>query len=132
MAERPYSVVSLGYVSLYLHDLTEAVAFYSQVFGPPDCDENGELYGWKMGSTWLTLFPSIGGPHKESNPRNAEFAIQVSAVEEGDRLYEALIAAGAKKCMAPRDTKMYEPMRFGCVDDPFGVRIDVYCLLGPT
>jgi hypothetical protein len=22
---------------------------------------------------------------------------------------------------------MYEPMRFACVDDPFGVRIDVYC-----
>ncbi len=28
--------------------------------------------------------------------------------------------------MSPADTKMYEPMRFACVDDPFGVRIDVY------
>jgi hypothetical protein len=26
----------------------------------------------------------------------------------------------------PEDTEMYEPMRFCCVDDPFGVRIDVY------
>ncbi len=22
---------------------------------------------------------------------------------------------------------MYEPMRFACVDDPFGVRVDIYC-----
>ncbi len=29
--------------------------------------------------------------------------------------------------MPPDDTKIYEPMRFACVDDPFGVRIDVYC-----
>jgi hypothetical protein len=40
------------------------------------------------------------------------------------------MAAGARPCMAPRDTSMYEPMRFGCVDDPFGVRIDVYCRVG--
>jgi hypothetical protein len=24
---------------------------------------------------------------------------------------------------------MYEDMRFSCVDDPFGVRIDIYCPL---
>ena len=29
----------------------------------------------------------------------------------------------------PTDTKMYEPMRFACVDDPFGVRVDIYCPL---
>jgi uncharacterized glyoxalase superfamily protein PhnB len=65
----------------------------------------------------------------ESNPRNTEFAIQVAAVEEVDRLHHALIAAGAKEYMAPADTRMYKPMRFACSDDPFGVRIDIYCPL---
>ena len=31
------------------------------------------------------------------------------------------------KDMEPEDTCMYEPMRFCCVDDPVGIRIDVYC-----
>ena len=35
----------------------------------------------------------------------------------------------AKDCWTPEDTEMYEPMRFSCVDDPFGVRINVYCLI---
>jgi uncharacterized glyoxalase superfamily protein PhnB len=128
---RPYQIVSLNYVSLYVNDFQEAIAFYTQVFGPPEYDEDeGSLYGWRMGSTWLTMFPAKAGTSRDSNPRNTEFAVQVSSLEEVDALYNALIGAGAKECMAPRDTKMYEEMRFGCVDDPFGVRIDVYCPLG--
>jgi uncharacterized glyoxalase superfamily protein PhnB len=66
----------------------------------------------------------------QGNPRNTEFAIQLATPDEVDRLYGALITAGATFCRAPSDTRMYEPMRYCCVDDPFGVRIDVYCPAG--
>ena len=126
--KRPYRVINLNYVSLYLNTLSEAVTFYSRVFGPPESvDQKQDIFGWRMGSTWLTLLPSKAGLEPDSNPRSTEFAVQVSAVVEVDHLYQALIAAGAKACMPPADTVMYEPMRFCCVDDPFGVRIDVYC-----
>lgn len=131
--QRPYRVVDLNYVSLYVNDFEAAVSCYSQVFGPPESiNEKGIIYGWKMGSTWLTVFPSTAGTQPGSNPRNTEFAVQVSAVEEVDLLFQALVAAGAKPFMWPEDTTMYEPMRFACVDDPFGVRIDVYCPLPPA
>ena len=68
----------------------------------------------------------------EGNPRNAEFAIQVETPEQVDVLYEKLIAAGAKDCLKPEDTEMYDKMRFSCVDDPFGIRIDVICPLMVT
>lgn len=130
-ANDSYRIVDLNYVSLYFKDLDRALAFYSTVFGEPEVVEQDPIiYGYRMGSTWLTLFPSAGGTSKESNPRNAEFAIQVTAPQEVDALYNALIAAGAVECMPVRDTVMYEPMRYGCVDDPFGVRIDVYCPAG--
>ncbi len=129
----PFRIVGLGYVSLYIHDLDRAMAFYGRVFGPPNSTPEGdEPAGWKMGSTWLTIFPSTAGASPSSNPRNTEFAIQVTSPEEVDTLHGALVEAGARVCMAPRDTTMYEPMRFGCVDDPFGVRIDVYCPLDPS
>jgi uncharacterized glyoxalase superfamily protein PhnB len=127
---RPYQIVGLNYVSLYVKDFKAAISFYSKVFGPPEYKEGDEeIYGWRMGSTWLTVFQANAGTSKDSNPRNTEFAVQVSAPEEVDALYSALLEAGAKECMAPRDTTMYEEMRYGCVDDPFGVRIDVYCPL---
>ena len=127
-AQRPYRIVDLNYVSLYLQDLEAAVGFYTQVFGPPDSvDAPRQTYGWRLGATWLTLLPSRAGTARDSNPRNTEFAVQVAAPEEVDRLLAALIAAGARSFMAAEDTAMYEAMRFGCVDDPFGVRIDVYC-----
>jgi uncharacterized glyoxalase superfamily protein PhnB len=128
--QQSYQIVGLSYVSLYYKDLAEAVAFYTQVFGPPNSvDTPKAIYGWRMGSTWLTLLPSKAGTNPASNPSNSEFAIQVQSTGEVDQLYQALLAAGAQECMAPADTCMYDPMRFACVDDPFGVRIDVYCPL---
>jgi uncharacterized glyoxalase superfamily protein PhnB len=126
--ERPYQIVGLQYVSLYLEDFEQAISFYTQVFGNPTAiDQQRRIYGWHMGNTWLTLFTSVVGTVPGSNPRNTEFAIQVAVPDQVDQLYQALISAGATICMAPADTEMYEPMRFACVDDPFGVRIDVYC-----
>jgi len=127
---KPFKIIDLNFVSLYFLNLAEAVAFYTKIFGPPDqIYEKGPHYGWELGATWLTLFESKIGTVKESNPRNAEFAIQVAEPDEVDRMYAAFLAAGAKTCMKPEDTEMYVPMRFACVDDPFDVRIDVYCLI---
>jgi uncharacterized glyoxalase superfamily protein PhnB len=120
-------VISLNYPSFYVKDYETAIAFYTQVFGPPQSDKP-RIKGWKLGDTWLTLFPSTDMGHDpEANPRNAEFAIQVATPEQVDALYHALLEAGAKVCMEPKDTEMYDPMRFCCVDDPVGIRIDVYC-----
>ncbi|MBE0697234.1 MAG: hypothetical protein IH586_09945, partial [Anaerolineaceae bacterium] len=76
---------------------------------------------------WLEMAASQHGTGPGSNPRNTEFAVQVAAAEEVDALFLALIEAGAKQLMPPQDTTMYEAMRFACVDDPFGVRIDIIC-----
>ena len=123
-----FEIVSLNYVSAYVQDYETAVSFYTQVFGPPQVAEvKAGIHGWPMGNTWLTLFPSSQGTHPESNPRNLEFAIQVAEPAQVDALHAALVAAGATSCWNPEDTEMYEPMRFAAVDDPFGVRIDVYC-----
>jgi catechol 2,3-dioxygenase-like lactoylglutathione lyase family enzyme len=128
-----FRIVTLNYVSLYVHDLPDAVNFYARVFGPPEYVEADEaVYGFRLGATWLTLFPSSAGPAPGSNPRNTEFAIQVSDSAEVDRLHQALLAAGARNCRSPCDTRMYEPMRFGCVDDPFGVRVSIYAPLTPA
>jgi len=123
-----FQIVGLNYVSLYIEVFIAAIGFYERVFGPAEnVDEEGQIYGWWMGSTWLAVFPSKAGTHEGSNPRNVEFAIQVSTPEEVDVLHRALLTAGAKNCWSPEDTTMYEEMRFSCVDDPFGVRIDIYC-----
>ncbi len=53
----------------------------------------------------------------------------MAAPDEVDALFNKMVAAGAAVCRAPKDTWMYERMRFCAVDDPVGVRIDVYCLL---
>ncbi len=121
-----FRVVDLNYVSLYLEDLDGGVEFYGELFGPPVYEE-GRLRGWRMGATWLTLFPSDAGTCTGENPRNTEYAIQVERPGQVDVLYRRLLDLGSVVCREPEDTWMYEPMRFACVDDPFGVRIDIYC-----
>lgn len=123
---RDFTIVDLNYVSLYLKDYEKAVGFYTRVFGSPDTAE-GAIHGWRMGRTWLTLFPAKDGMSPQSNPRNSEFAIQVARSEEVDRLFDLLVREGATSAWPPEDTEMYEKMRFSCVEDPFGTRIDVYC-----
>jgi hypothetical protein len=44
-----------------------------------------------------------------------------------DALHALLLEWGSRTVMAPRDTWMYERLRYACVDDPFGLRLDVYC-----
>ncbi len=122
MTQSAYHIVDLNFMSIYVKDVAAAVNFYSEVFGAPaSVDTPKQIYGWRMGATWLTLLPSNIGTYPQSDPRNTEFAIQLASPEEVDRLYQALLTAGAKNCMQPADTAMYEPMRFACVnDDPVG------------
>lgn len=121
-----YQATGLGFPSFYLKDFAEAVAFYTKIFGPTP-DPESRIQGWKLGDTWLTFFPAEDmGRDPNANPRNAEFAIRVAAPEQVDALYDAFIAAGATSCMAPQDTRMYDKMRYCAVDDPFGIRVDVY------
>ncbi len=124
------SVIGLGYFSVYVLDFERAIAFYSRVFGPPKASAaSGRHHGWQMGNSWLTVFDGAVGASVAANPRNAEFALQVTTVAEVNALYDALIAAGGTAAMKPAGTEMYEPMYYGCLDDPFGLRIDVYCQL---
>lgn len=127
---KTFTIVDLNYISLYIKDYEEAIAFYTKVFGEPEtAPEDMALRGWRMGATWLTIFPSKEGSDPQGNPRNAEFAIEVSKPEDVDALYQALLDAGATAGWEPKDTEMYDPMRFAYVDDPFGVRIDIICPL---
>ncbi len=124
------SIVGLQYVSLYFQDLRKAIEFYSAVLGPPDeVMEEKTIWGWRMGSTWLTLFDAKIGTTPGRNPGNTEFAIQVASQEQVDEWVARFVQHGAQVCMAPEDTWMYETMRFAAIDDPFGVRIDVFCPL---
>jgi len=125
-----YEIRALRFPSFYVKAFDEAVAFYTKIFGETEFEEQG-LKGWKLGDTWITLFSSAKGevPAIGENPSNAEFAVEVAAPEQVDALHAALVAEGATSCMAPKDTWMYEDMRFCAVDDPFGIRVDVYCPL---
>jgi catechol 2,3-dioxygenase-like lactoylglutathione lyase family enzyme len=127
-----YTFKGLRYPSFYIRDYEKAIAFYTTVFGPPQNDDP-RIKGWFIGDSWLTLFPAGDlGHDPDANPRNAEFAIEVTEPGDVDRLYEAMLAAGAVDCMAPEDTRMYEQMRFCAVDDPVGIRIDVFCPAEPS
>lgn len=121
------AVQGLYFPSFYFKDFEKACAFYTQVLGPPDVDKE-KLKGWELGNTWLTFFPSEGGaPSPGRNPQNAEFAIQVQTPAEVDVLFKAMVSAGATPFCEPEDTWMYEEMRFSGVDDPFGIRVDIFC-----
>jgi len=125
-----FTIVDLNYFTIYVKEFEAAVAFYTKVFGEPDYSEDdGRILGWPMGKTYLTVMTCDQGPVRDENPRNAEFAIQVAKPNEVDRLHRALVKAGATDFWDARDTVMYHPMRFAVVDDPFGVRIDIYCPL---
>ena len=75
-----FTITGLYFPSFYVQEFDKAVSFYSEVFGTPETNLE-RLKGWKLGNTWLTLFPSDEGTAAGKNPRNAEFAVQVAAPE---------------------------------------------------
>jgi uncharacterized glyoxalase superfamily protein PhnB len=93
--------------------------FFRQVFGPPAYIEGQYTHGWKIGDSWLTVFPA-----QEGNPKNLEIPIYLQTAQEVDRLYDAFIEAGAQGDR-PKDTIMYLPVRMAIVTDPFGVAFNL-------
>jgi len=116
-----FGIVGVNYVDIYVKDYRAALDYYTEVFGPAEYIEGDDTHGWRLGRTWLTVFPAADG-----NPRNVCFSIEMTSTLEADKLHQAFIKAGGKG-EAPRETRMYENMYYCPVEDPFGSRILVYC-----
>lgn len=122
----PAAILGVAYPSFYFKDVDQAVALYEAVFGPCAYHEDG-FHGLKLGDTWLTLFDPKMAPRPGENPANAEIALRVATPADVDALHAKFLEHGATSVMKPQDTWMYEPMRYACLDDPLGVRWDLYC-----
>lgn len=104
-------------VALFFEEYETAVDFYRQVLGPPAYVEGDSTNGWRIGQTWLTLFPS-----KKGNPQNAEVQFMMATPADAEKLQRAFIAAGATG-PAPSNELMYEPIRYCSITDPFGTEL---------
>jgi len=115
--EPKFNFIGLHGIALYFAEYETAVAYYTNVLGPPAYVEGKSTKGWWIGNIWLTLFPSESG-----NPQNTEIHFLLNTPEEAERLQDAFIKAGGKG-ETPSDQIMYEPIRFCPVIDPFGTSI---------
>jgi len=113
--EPRFAVRALGGVSLYHEDHDAAVAFFTEVLGPPGYVEGPEVRAWMLGAGTLTLFEARSG-----NPVGVEVTLEVDEPDEVDRLHAAFLAAGAREERAPADTLLFAPVRRSVVRDPFG------------
>lgn len=60
-SSKSFTIVDLNFVSIYVKDYEKAVDYYSRVFGPArELTEKEDHHGWRMGRTWLTVFPARG------------------------------------------------------------------------
>jgi hypothetical protein len=109
-----------GGPTLWFADYDGAVAYYTEVLGPPDYEENDTTRGWRIGSSWLTLF--AGG---DGHPSNVEIGIEMQSPEEADRLQRAFVDAGGTG-LDPSDELMYAPVHSCFVTDPFGTDIHLF------
>lgn len=109
--------------ALYFSDYEAAVAYYSEVLGPPAYIEGAGTRGWRLGNTWLTLLKG-----KSGHPSNVELNIVMETPEEAERLQAAFLKAGGSG-EPPSDQLMYEPVRFCPVQDPFGTDVLIICPL---
>lgn len=100
--------------TLYYQDYQAALDFVRQVFGNPVYVEGEFTHGWRIGRSWLTVFPA-----KKGIPTNVDIPLYLQSAGEVDRLYAAFIEAGAIG-EEPQNTLMYEPVRMAIVTDPFG------------
>jgi len=111
-----YKFSGIQGATLFYQQYAQALAFFRQVFGEPAYVEGEFTHGWKIGHSWLTVFPAGAG-----SPANLEIPIYLQAPEEVDKLYAAFIAAGAQGEL-PIETLMYTPVYMTVVTDPFGVQ----------
>lgn len=117
--EPQFEFMGINGVALFFNDYEGAVSYYSQVLGPPVYVEGDFTRGWRVGNTWLTLFPEKAG-----TPKNAEIHFYMKTPAEAERLQAAFIEAGGSGD-PPIDTLMFEPIRFCAVQDLFGTKIVV-------
>ena len=122
-APEPRFEVATRGTTLFYEDYEQAVAFYSEVLGPPGYIEGNGTRSWILGGTWLTLLQGRSG-----NPTNVEVPFVTATPDEADRLQAAFKAAGGTG-PEPIDTIMGSPVRYCPVTDPLGVDLLVYCPL---
>lgn len=118
--EARFAFASTGGAVIFIEDYTAAIAYYRSVLGEPAYVEGEHTHGWRIGDSWLTIFPSRSG-----GPVNTEVQLLMESPEEAERLQAALIAAGGSG-PEPTDQLMYEPIRSCPVTDPFGTDLLVY------
>jgi catechol 2,3-dioxygenase-like lactoylglutathione lyase family enzyme len=118
--EPRFAFASTGGAVIFIEDYQAAVDYYRGVLGPPAYVEGDHTHGWRIGDSWLTVFPS-----KDGGPRNTEVQLLMATPEEAERLQAAFIAGGGSG-PDPSDQLMYEPIRSCPVTDPFGTEILVY------
>lgn len=121
--EPRFDLLGVQGATLYYADYSAALQFYTQVFGPPNYKEGDSTHGWRLGNTWLTLFPARTGV-----PANLELPFYLPTRAAVDALYTALIAAGAAGG-PPSEALMYRPVYMAVLTDPFGVVLDLVCEL---
>jgi uncharacterized glyoxalase superfamily protein PhnB len=109
-----YQLHGIHGATLYYQDYQGALSFFRKVFGSPAYVEGENTHGWKIGNSWLTVFPA-----RQGSPQNLEIPVYLQTAEEVDRLYTAFIDAGAHGTK-PEDTLMYHRVRMAIVTDPFG------------
>ena len=76
-------------IALHYDRYDEALVFYNRVLGPPAYVEGDSTHGWRIGGSWLTLFPA-----RQGNPGNLELTLVMASPAEAERLQEAFIEAG--------------------------------------
>lgn len=121
--EPRYDILGIQGATLFYEDYAAALSFYEGVFGPPNYKQGEFTHGWRLGNSWLTIFPS-----KDGSPRNIEVPFYCPTRKGVDALYEAMLAAGAKG-EEPSEGLMYKPVYMSVVTDPFGVDLTLVCEL---
>jgi hypothetical protein len=99
--------------TLFFGEYAAAVAFYSQVFGPPAYVEGDGTRGWRLGQTWLTLLAG------EGHPQAMEVTLAMPTPAEAEAVQAAFVAAGGQG-QPPSDQLMYAPIRYCPATDPWG------------
>jgi catechol 2,3-dioxygenase-like lactoylglutathione lyase family enzyme len=113
--DQQFQIVGLKGAAIYVSDYAKALDFYTKLFGSPQYSEGDSTRGWKIGASWLSLFPS-----EKDDPRNVEITLALETKSEVDRLYKAFISLGAKG-EPPEETLMYSPVYLAFVVDPIGL-----------
>lgn len=121
--EQRFAFAGTRGMSISVKDYEAALAFYTEVFGPPAYVEGHDTSGWHLGDSWFTVFPSSAG-----GPTNSDVSLELKTPADAERLHAAFLAAGGSG-EAPSDELMYVPLRFCPVKDPFGLQWILYAPL---